>query len=63
MCKPHIFTFLCPDSRPASADPPPSPPTRSSGDPDVNVNGTSELKAAAGNAPTCCVFRLLSTYS
>lgn len=52
----YIFTFLYPDSPPASADPPPSPHSHSSSTSDVDRNGTTGLKPTAGNAPDCvCV--------
>lgn len=52
-CIQYIFTFLCPDSQPASADPPPSPHTHSSGASDVDISG---LTPTAGNTPNCvCV--------
>lgn len=55
-CIQYIFTFLYPDSQPASADPPPSPHTHSSGASDVDINGTSGLTPTAGNTPNCvCV--------
>lgn len=42
-----------PDSHPPSPNPPPSPQNRSRDAPDVEEDGTSGLKATAGNTAKC----------